>query len=152
MWWEGKGWRQGGKTLSESLQFVSSDNEVSLHLFLLSPVIPHSAKPISLPRFTVFLSSPPPCFWDLYSPPYVIASPEQTGLFSFTIGPRLERLAEAQRLCFFTRSRKETEGGYCWDIASLCITSAQTCMQKISACEMRMQTNFYCTFITTKDT
>lgn len=97
-------------------------------------------------------SSPPPCFWDLYSPPYVIASPEQTGLFSFTIGPRLERLAEAQRLCFFTRSRKETEGGYCWDIASLCITSAQTCMQKISACEMRMQTNFYCTFITTKDT
>lgn len=51
------------------------------------------------------------------------------------------RLAGAQRLCFFTRGRKETEGGYCWDTASFCITSAQTCMRQKSVCKNEHTTN-----------
>lgn len=134
------------REIVESLQLVSSDNKV--YLFLPSTVIPSllsslccASPPPSLP--TAFqnhsldspsLLPPPPFPWTCVPPPYVSGLPEQTSLFSFTIGPRLEGWQTHKGPASLLWAAKETEGGYCWGTESLCITSAQAWRQKNNEC------------------
>ncbi len=108
------------KLLSISFSF-SVSFQLSLPLCAVACILPRYLPPSK----TVFLcqcpdSSPPSSLsLDLCSQPHL----------SWPVGSvynktQAGRLAEAQRLCFFTGTHKETQGGYCWDTASLCITSA----------------------------
>lgn len=128
-------------------------------LFLLSYVIPpflavlcvHPPTPFQnyLPRSIPRFFFPPSLSLDLRSPLYVSVSPEQTGLLGFTIGPRLEGWQTHKgSASLLGAARKLKEG-----IVEAQKASAlrQTCMQKISACKMRMQTHICCTYITSKD-
>lgn len=124
--------KEKGADNFDSLQFASSDNKVDLfpHLCHLSYAVhlPTPSLPTTFQNYTLnspSLLRPPPWPWTC-SPPYISGLPEQTSLFSFTIGPGLGGWQTHKGPASLLQAAKETEGGYCWDTESLCITSAQT--------------------------
>lgn len=140
----------------QTIKFISFSHPLSFPL-CRPPCAVHLPHPHFLPSFqnhsldSPSLLPPPPFPWTCVPPPYVSGLPEQTSLFSFTIGPRLEGWQTHKGPASLLRLQKKLKEGIVGAQKASALHQPRHEGKKImNACKISMQAHMFCTYITTE--